>query len=92
MRREVGTDINAPRESPTHFMCLRSPRLTDLPVQRSDSSQLSALREQHKLESKGLIVQIHYLKAKFTRENTLRMDLGYQKRYLLVLLGRRERR
>jgi hypothetical protein len=60
--------------------------------QRSDSSQLSALREQHKLESKGLIVQIHYLKAKFTRENTLRMDLGYQKRYLLVLLSRRERR
>lgn len=58
----------------------------------SDSSQLSALREQHKLESKGLIVQIHYLKAKFTRENTLRMDLSYQKRYLLVLLGRRERR
>ncbi|KAI9440630.1 hypothetical protein H4582DRAFT_1938265 [Lactarius indigo] len=56
-----------------------------------DSSQLSALRDQHKLESKGLIVQIHYLKAKFTRENTLRMDLSYQKRYLLVLLSRRER-
>ena len=51
-----------------------------------------ALRNQHRLECKGLIVQIHYLKAKFTRENTLRMDLSYQKRYLLILLGRRERR
>ncbi|KAI0255954.1 hypothetical protein BJV78DRAFT_1279159 [Lactifluus subvellereus] len=57
----------------------------------SDSTQLSALRDRHKLECKGLIVQIHYLKAKFTRENTLRMDLSYQKRYLLVLLSRRER-
>ena len=58
----------------------------------SDSTQLSALRDRHKLECKGLIVQIHYLKAKFTRENTLRMDLSYQKRYLLILLSRRERR
>ncbi|KZV68006.1 hypothetical protein PENSPDRAFT_583044 [Peniophora sp. CONT] len=54
-------------------------------------SQLVALRSQHKLESKGLIVQINYLKAKFTRENTLRIDLSYQKRYLLVLLARHER-
>ncbi|KAI9451888.1 hypothetical protein F5148DRAFT_1378754 [Russula earlei] len=58
----------------------------------SDSmQQLSALRNQHRLECKGLVVQIHYLKAKFTRENTLRMDLSYQKRYLLILLSRRER-
>ncbi|KAF8498572.1 Pericentrin-AKAP-450 domain of centrosomal targeting protein-domain-containing protein [Russula emetica] len=59
--------------------------------QSSDSTKLSALRNQHGLECKGLIVQIHYLKAKFTRENTLRLDLSYQKQYLLVLLSRRER-
>ncbi|KAI0318748.1 hypothetical protein OF83DRAFT_909610 [Amylostereum chailletii] len=57
----------------------------------ADDSQLTKLRAQHKLESKGLVVQIHYLKAKFTRENVLRTDLGYQKQYLLVLLGRHER-
>ncbi|KAI0036219.1 hypothetical protein K488DRAFT_82325 [Vararia minispora EC-137] len=54
-------------------------------------SQITALRAQHKLESKGLIVQINYLKAKFTRENMLRTDLVYQKEYLLVLLARHER-
>jgi hypothetical protein len=58
----------------------------------SGSAQLSALQERHKDECKGLIVHIHYLKAKFTRENTLRMDLVYQKQYLLILLSRRERR
>ncbi|KAI0045417.1 hypothetical protein FA95DRAFT_1495451 [Auriscalpium vulgare] len=58
---------------------------------RRDDSQLVALKAQHKLESKGLVVQIHYLKAKFTRENTLRTGLSYQKRYLLVLLARHER-
>lgn len=57
-----------------------------------DESSLTAIRAQHKLESKGLVVQIHYLKAKFTRENALRTDLVYQKRYLLVLLGRYERK
>lgn len=57
----------------------------------SGEAELVALRSQHKLESKGLIVQINYLKAKFTRENTLRIDLSYQKRYLLVLLARHER-
>ncbi|KAI0788909.1 hypothetical protein C8Q75DRAFT_879628 [Abortiporus biennis] len=56
-----------------------------------DETQLSALRLQHNKECKGLIVQIRYLKAKFTRESTLRSDLGYQKSYLLALLGRSER-
>ncbi|KAG1902708.1 uncharacterized protein F5891DRAFT_948764, partial [Suillus fuscotomentosus] len=41
----------------------------------------------HKEECKGLVVQIRYLKAKFTRESTLRDDLVYQKHYLLVLLS-----
>ena len=45
----------------------------------------------HKNECKGLIVQIRYLKAKFTREALLRSDLGFQKRYLLALLARCER-
>ncbi|KAI0288447.1 hypothetical protein BC826DRAFT_1093036 [Russula brevipes] len=58
---------------------------------RTDSAQLSSLRDEHRRECKGLIVQIHYLKAKFTRESTLRMDLCHQKQYLLILLGRRER-
>ena len=55
-------------------------------------SQLVSLKSQHKNECKGLIVQIKYLKAKWTRESSLRSDLGYQKQYLLVLLARSERR
>ncbi|KAI0954730.1 hypothetical protein AcW1_006527 [Taiwanofungus camphoratus] len=57
----------------------------------ADERQLAAMKLQHNKECKGLIVQIRYLKAKFTRESTLRCDLGYQKRYLLVLLARLER-
>ncbi|TDL23585.1 hypothetical protein BD410DRAFT_720667 [Rickenella mellea] len=48
------------------------------------------LRAQHNKECKGLIVQIRYLKAKFTRESSLRSDLGYQKQYLLILLSKYE--
>ncbi|KAH8103946.1 hypothetical protein BXZ70DRAFT_923662 [Cristinia sonorae] len=57
----------------------------------ADNAQLSALTLQHKNECKGLIVQIRYLKAKFSRETLLRSDLGFQKRYLLTLLSRCER-
>ncbi|KIK56356.1 hypothetical protein GYMLUDRAFT_174310 [Collybiopsis luxurians FD-317 M1] len=53
--------------------------------------QLSALKLQHNREAKGLIVQIRYLKAKFTRESSLRFDLAYQKHYLLVLLNKFEK-
>ncbi|KAI0057426.1 hypothetical protein BV25DRAFT_1892643 [Artomyces pyxidatus] len=60
-------------------------------AEQTDEKQLVSLRAQHKLECKGLIVQIHYLKAKFTRENSLRDGLCYQKRYLLVLLSRYQR-
>ncbi|KAG2345767.1 hypothetical protein BDR05DRAFT_960035 [Suillus weaverae] len=49
--------------------------------------QLVELKKQHKEECKGLVVQIRYLKAKFTRESTLRDGLAYQKQYLLVLLS-----
>ncbi|KAF9224049.1 hypothetical protein BS17DRAFT_880101 [Gyrodon lividus] len=53
----------------------------------ANGHQLEELKAQHKQECKGLIVQIRYLKAKFTRESTLRDDLSYQKQYLLVLLS-----
>ncbi|KAJ7043757.1 hypothetical protein C8F04DRAFT_1366949, partial [Mycena alexandri] len=56
-----------------------------------DDRQLSALKLQHNRECKGLIVQIRYLKAKFTRESTLRSDLCYQKEYLLILLAKFEK-
>jgi hypothetical protein len=62
------------------------------PCVHSDEQQLAAIKVQHKKECKGLIVQIRYLKAKFTRESSLRCDLGYQKQYLLVLLSRLEKR
>ncbi|TFY56456.1 hypothetical protein EVJ58_g7633 [Rhodofomes roseus] len=57
----------------------------------SDEQQLVELNKQHKNECKGLMLQIRYLKAKFTRESGLRSDLGYQKQYLLVLLTHYER-
>lgn len=37
-------------------------------------------------------MQIRYLKAKFTREASIRDNLIYQKQYLLVLLSRYEKR
>ncbi|KAM6497248.1 hypothetical protein JOM56_007721 [Amanita muscaria] len=57
----------------------------------ADDSQIAALKLQHNKECKGLIVQIKYLKAKFTRESGLRMNLCYQKEFLLVLLKRYEK-
>ncbi|KAF8216666.1 hypothetical protein K438DRAFT_1953574 [Mycena galopus ATCC 62051] len=56
-----------------------------------DDRQLSALKLQHNKECKGLMVQIRYLKAKFTRESSFRSDLCYQKEYLLVLLSQFEK-
>ncbi|KAG1902397.1 uncharacterized protein F5891DRAFT_1216443 [Suillus fuscotomentosus] len=53
----------------------------------SDGYQLVELKKQHKEECKGLVIQIRYLKAKFTCESTLRDELVYQKHYLLVLLS-----
>ncbi|KAG2051386.1 hypothetical protein BDR06DRAFT_1061558 [Suillus hirtellus] len=53
----------------------------------SDGYQLVELKKQHKEECKGLVIQIQYLKAKFTHESTLRDELIYQKHYLLVLLS-----
>lgn len=55
-----------------------------------DGGQVVALKNQHKQECKGLIVQIKYLKARYTRESTMRSDLGFQKHYLLLLLSKFE--
>ncbi|GLB41649.1 putative pericentrin-AKAP-450 domain of centrosomal targeting protein [Lyophyllum shimeji] len=57
----------------------------------ADEKQLSAMKVQHKQECKGLIFQIQYLKAKFTRESSFRSDLAYQKQHLLVLLTQFEK-
>ncbi|KAK7025162.1 PACT-coil-coil domain-containing protein [Favolaschia claudopus] len=56
-----------------------------------DDRQLLALKLQHNKECKGLMVQIRYLKAKFTRESTMRSSLCYQKEYLLILLSKFEK-
>ncbi|KAK6967117.1 PACT-coil-coil domain-containing protein [Favolaschia claudopus] len=56
-----------------------------------DDRQLSALKLQHNKECKGLMVQIRYLKAKFTRESSMRSSLCYQKDYLLILLSKFEK-
>ncbi|TFK39758.1 hypothetical protein BDQ12DRAFT_704709 [Crucibulum laeve] len=56
-----------------------------------DENQTSALKLQHNRECKGLMVQIRYLKCKFTRETSFRNDLGYQKKYLLALLWQFEK-
>ena len=58
----------------------------------SDESALAVIRLQHNKECKGLIVQIRYLKAKFTRESSWRSNLIYQKQYLMVLLSQFEKR
>nr|VWP02273.1 Lid2 complex component lid2 [Ganoderma boninense] len=57
----------------------------------ADDQQLVTLKQQHNRECKGLMVQIKYLKAKYTRESAFRCDLGYQKQYLLGLMARLER-
>ena len=38
------------------------------------------------------MVQIRYLKAKFTRESSFRDDLRWQKGYLMILLAQFKRR
>ena len=58
----------------------------------SEHAQLTALTAKHKLECKGLVSNITYLKAKWTRENRFRSDLCNQKQYLLTLLEKCERK
>ena len=72
--------VSAPDVAP-----MRCDVLTEVLRYHRDGQQLVALRQQHNQECKGLMLQIRYLKAKFTRESTFRCDLGYQKQYLTVL-------
>ncbi|KAF8312563.1 uncharacterized protein EI90DRAFT_3186603 [Cantharellus anzutake] len=51
-----------------------------------DSEALEKLKLVHNKECKGLMLQIRYLKARCTREHAFRLDLGYQKVYLLKVL------
>lgn len=60
-------------------------------VCKTENQDIDLLRIQHKNECRGLIVQIHYLKAKFTRESVFRADLTYQKYYLLEVLSKFEK-
>ncbi|KAG8883701.1 hypothetical protein FRB98_002859 [Tulasnella sp. 332] len=57
-----------------------------------DCQTLTELRAQHKLECKGLIVQIGYLKNRTTRESVMKTDLAYQKEYLLRIIAVMEQR
>ncbi|RDB15355.1 Spindle pole body protein pcp1 [Hypsizygus marmoreus] len=57
----------------------------------ADDQQLSVIKIQHSKECKGLMVQIRYLKASFTRESSFRSNLVNQKAYLLVLLSKLEK-
>ncbi|KAJ3518259.1 hypothetical protein NMY22_g13770 [Coprinellus aureogranulatus] len=57
----------------------------------ADEKQISDLKLRHNKECKGLMVQIRYLKAKFTRESSFRDDLRWQKSYLMSLLAQFKR-
>ena len=57
-----------------------------------DDTALASLKSQHNKECKGLMLQIGYLKAKFTRESIFRQELAYQKQYLLLVLSKLRQR
>jgi len=59
---------------------------------QSEEGDVARLRLQHNKECKGLFLQIRYLKNKFTRESTLRVELAYQKHYLLTIISRLEKK
>ena len=63
-------------------------------AQKRDVQSLTseAMFIKHKKQCKGLMVQIRYLKAKFTRESSFRADLVSQKQYLLSQVERFGRR
>jgi len=59
---------------------------------RSEEGDVARLRLQHNKECKGLLLQIRYLKDKFTRESTFRIELAYQKNYLLTIISHLEKK
>ena len=58
---------------------------------QSEEGDVARLRLQHNKECKGLLLQIRYLKNKFTRESVFRIELAYQKNYLLTIIGHLEK-
>jgi predicted nucleic acid-binding Zn-ribbon protein len=59
---------------------------------KSEEGDVARLRLQHNKECKGLLFQIRYLKDKFTRESTFRIELAYQKNYLLAIISHLEKK
>jgi hypothetical protein len=49
--------------------------------------RVAEMKLKSRREAKGLLLDISYLKTKFTRENSFREDLSLQKEYLLILIG-----
>jgi len=90
--RRIKEDLRNHVCSSKYMPSVSFPQKQQLTTFCRDDVQLSMIKLQHNKECKGLIVQIRYLKAKFTRESTLRGDLSYQKQYLLVLLTKFEKR
>jgi hypothetical protein len=54
---------------------------------REIQTALEQQKASFKLQTHELAVQIRYLKAKYSRESTLRNGLSLQKKYLLLLVG-----
>jgi len=59
---------------------------------QSEDGDVARLQLQHNKECKGLLVQIRYLKDKFTRESTFRIELAYQKNYVLRIISHLEKK
>lgn len=47
--------------------------------------------QRQRLEAKGLLAMIRYLKQKFLRESFFRADLAHQKGYLGMLLSQKQK-
>jgi myosin heavy subunit len=75
------------------LLCFLSHVLTISPPQfKSEEGDVARLRLQHNKECKGLLLHIRYLKDKFTRESTFRIELAYQKTYLLTIISHLEKK
>ncbi|WBW72568.1 gamma tubulin complex linker, pericentrin/kendrin Pcp1 [Schizosaccharomyces osmophilus] len=72
-----------------YHILLKSNR-TEYPRYFNDSDKLSAgsqnLRTRHSSEVRGLIKMTQFLQSKFEREHTLRLDLAFSKKFILLQL------
>ncbi|KZW00019.1 hypothetical protein EXIGLDRAFT_762117 [Exidia glandulosa HHB12029] len=87
-----GRQLELLRQEKENLEAKRHEAAVDSRQQQSLEREIGDLKLRHNQECKGLFVQIQYLKSKFTRETLMRDNLTYQKGYLLILLGRFERR